>query len=239
MWARDIGLSHDLCASLCLWSLQVSLLRRFFDHILEVRPNILVTYNGDLFDWWVEERERERESEREREREREREGEREREREREGESEGENVKGGRGLARVRIREGKMAWGGRGKEIKLREKRREEEAGRSKKEQERERGARERRMKRSWLNVLHLVSHIRIYTMYIYTYRPFVDARASYHGISMVDEIGFAPDSQNEYKCRSCIHMDAFRLVVCVCVWVHPCASVWTQLGEKTQMQLYM
>ena len=61
-----------------------------------------------------------------------------------------------------------------------------------------------------------------------TFRPFVDARAHYHGISMVDEIGFAPDSQNEYKCRPCIHMDAFRLAVCalcVCVCgggVHVC-----------------
>ena len=42
------------------------------------------------------------------------------------------------------------------------------------------------------------------------FRPFVDARAQFHGISMVDEIGFAPDSQNEYKSRPCIHMDAFR-----------------------------
>lgn len=41
-------------------------------------------------------------------------------------------------------------------------------------------------------------------------RPFVDARAQFHGISMLDEIGFAPDSQNEYKSRPCIHMDAFR-----------------------------
>ncbi len=30
---------------------EASLLRKFFDHILEVRPNIFVTYNGDLFDW--------------------------------------------------------------------------------------------------------------------------------------------------------------------------------------------
>ena len=41
-------------------------------------------------------------------------------------------------------------------------------------------------------------------------RPFVDARAAFHGMSMVDEIGFSPDSQNEYKSRPCIHMDAFR-----------------------------
>ena len=27
------------------------LLRRFFDHVKEVRPNIIVTYNGDGFDW--------------------------------------------------------------------------------------------------------------------------------------------------------------------------------------------
>ena len=30
---------------------QYYLLRRFFDHILEVKPNIFVTYNGDSFDW--------------------------------------------------------------------------------------------------------------------------------------------------------------------------------------------
>ena len=41
-------------------------------------------------------------------------------------------------------------------------------------------------------------------------RPFVSARAEFHGLSMQSEIGFAPDSQNEYKCRPCIHMDAFR-----------------------------
>lgn len=74
----------------------------------------------------------------------------------------------------------------------------------------ERSGIERRMKRSacltqWTITWCLIS------------RPFVDARAHYHGISMMDEIGFAPDSQNEYKCRPCIHMDAFRLAVCVCV----------------------
>ncbi|VDM70160.1 unnamed protein product [Strongylus vulgaris] len=26
-------------------------IRRFFDHILEVKPNVIVTYNGDFFDW--------------------------------------------------------------------------------------------------------------------------------------------------------------------------------------------
>lgn len=30
---------------------EASLLRKFFDHILETRPNIFVTYNGDSFDW--------------------------------------------------------------------------------------------------------------------------------------------------------------------------------------------
>jgi len=43
-------------------------------------------------------------------------------------------------------------------------------------------------------------------------RPFVDARCSFHGINMMDEIGFSPDSQDEYKCRPIIHMDAFRWV---------------------------
>ena len=28
-----------------------SLLQRFLDHVLEVKPNIIVTYNGDSFDW--------------------------------------------------------------------------------------------------------------------------------------------------------------------------------------------
>ena len=42
--------------------------------------------------------------------------------------------------------------------------------------------------------------------------PFVDARASYHGIDMAEEIGFAIDKQGEYKCRPSIHMDAFRWV---------------------------
>jgi len=30
---------------------EVSLLQRFFDHILDVKPHIFVTYNGDFFDW--------------------------------------------------------------------------------------------------------------------------------------------------------------------------------------------
>ena len=28
-----------------------SVIQRFFDHILEIRPHIFVTYNGDFFDW--------------------------------------------------------------------------------------------------------------------------------------------------------------------------------------------
>ena len=30
---------------------ELSLLQRWFDHVLEVRPHIFVTYNGDFFDW--------------------------------------------------------------------------------------------------------------------------------------------------------------------------------------------
>ena len=37
--------------------IQVSLINRFFDHILDVKPHIFVTYNGDFFDWpFVEQR---------------------------------------------------------------------------------------------------------------------------------------------------------------------------------------
>jgi len=31
--------------------LQMGLIQRFFDHVLEVKPHIFVTYNGDMFDW--------------------------------------------------------------------------------------------------------------------------------------------------------------------------------------------
>lgn len=30
---------------------EAALIRKFFDHFLQVRPNIVVTYNGDFFDW--------------------------------------------------------------------------------------------------------------------------------------------------------------------------------------------
>lgn len=42
--------------------------------------------------------------------------------------------------------------------------------------------------------------------------PFLDTRASIHGLSLYREIGFRPDSQNEYKARHALHMDAFRWV---------------------------
>ena len=48
-----------------------------------------------------------------------------------------------------------------------------------------------------------------------TPRPFVEARATHHHLNMMDEIGFSPDAQNEYKCRPCIHMDAYRYSNCV------------------------
>jgi len=38
---------------------QESLLRRFFDHICEVKPSVFATFNGDSFDWpFIEERAR-------------------------------------------------------------------------------------------------------------------------------------------------------------------------------------
>lgn len=30
---------------------EAALLQRFFDHILDIKPHIFVTYNGDFFDW--------------------------------------------------------------------------------------------------------------------------------------------------------------------------------------------
>lgn len=42
--------------------------------------------------------------------------------------------------------------------------------------------------------------------------PFLLARANVHGIDMYKEIGFAKDSEDEFKSRSCVHMDCFRYV---------------------------
>lgn len=30
---------------------EISLIQRFFDHILRIKPHVIVTYNGDFFDW--------------------------------------------------------------------------------------------------------------------------------------------------------------------------------------------
>lgn len=42
--------------------------------------------------------------------------------------------------------------------------------------------------------------------------PFVEARAEYHGLNMLTEIGFAKDNDGEYKSRTTAHMDCFRWV---------------------------
>jgi len=42
--------------------------------------------------------------------------------------------------------------------------------------------------------------------------PFLAARAKSHGIDMYLEIGFQKDSEDEFKCRGCVHMDCFRWV---------------------------
>ncbi|PCH37205.1 DUF1744-domain-containing protein [Wolfiporia cocos MD-104 SS10] len=42
--------------------------------------------------------------------------------------------------------------------------------------------------------------------------PFLCARAKVHGIDMFVEIGFAKDSEDEFKSRTCVHMDCFRWV---------------------------
>lgn len=72
-------------------------------------------------------------------------------------------------------------------------------------------------------------------------RPFVDARAQFHGMNLQDEIGFAPDSQNEYKCRPVIHMDAFRYHIPFPSHTHLCSlnsalsSVPVQVGQERQL----
>ncbi|GAA5902780.1 hypothetical protein JCM6882_004064 [Rhodosporidiobolus microsporus] len=42
--------------------------------------------------------------------------------------------------------------------------------------------------------------------------PFLLARATVHGIDMYKEIGFQKDAEEEFKSRSCVHMDCFRWV---------------------------
>lgn len=42
--------------------------------------------------------------------------------------------------------------------------------------------------------------------------PFVEARATYHGIDLYQETGFQKDSEDEYKSTHCVHMDCFRWV---------------------------
>ncbi|KAI0700326.1 hypothetical protein BC835DRAFT_1412133 [Cytidiella melzeri] len=42
--------------------------------------------------------------------------------------------------------------------------------------------------------------------------PFLYARAKVHGIDMFLETGFAKDSEDEFKSRTCVHMDCFRWV---------------------------
>ncbi|KAI9505131.1 hypothetical protein BX070DRAFT_188883 [Coemansia spiralis] len=42
--------------------------------------------------------------------------------------------------------------------------------------------------------------------------PFVETRAKYHGVDMKMETGWYRDEADEYKCRSCVHMDCLRWV---------------------------
>jgi DNA polymerase epsilon subunit 1 len=42
--------------------------------------------------------------------------------------------------------------------------------------------------------------------------PFLCARAKVHGIDMFMEMGFVKDMEDEYKSRTCVHMDCFRWV---------------------------
>ncbi|KAF8880545.1 hypothetical protein BD779DRAFT_1548821 [Infundibulicybe gibba] len=42
--------------------------------------------------------------------------------------------------------------------------------------------------------------------------PFLDARSKANGIDMFVETGFSKDSEDEYKSKTCVHMDCFRWV---------------------------
>lgn len=42
--------------------------------------------------------------------------------------------------------------------------------------------------------------------------PYVEARAAKNGLSMLTEMGFCKDTNDEYKSRGCVHMDCFRWV---------------------------
>lgn len=48
---------------------------------------------------------------------------------------------------------------------------------------------------------------------VFPVRPFVETRATLHGLSMHREIGFQKDSQGEYKSSQAIHMDCLRSAI--------------------------
>ncbi len=52
---------------------------------------------------------------------------------------------------------------------------------------------------------------------VFVHRPFVEARAAFHGLDMLQEIGFAKDSAGEYKSRPAAHMDCFRSCSFECI----------------------
>lgn len=59
------------------------------------------------------------------------------------------------------------------------------------------------------------------------YRPFVEARAAFHGLDMAREIGFQKDSAGEYKSRAAIHMDCYRSVIVPTPHINECICVHT------------
>uniref|UniRef100_A0AC34GQD3 DNA polymerase epsilon catalytic subunit n=1 Tax=Panagrolaimus sp. ES5 TaxID=591445 RepID=A0AC34GQD3_9BILA len=68
------------------------------------------------------------------------------------------------------------------------------------------------LKKFFEHVLKVKPHIMVTYNGDFFDWPFVEARATFHGIDMTKEIGFAKDNQDEYKHINCIHMDAFRWV---------------------------
>lgn len=71
-----------------------------------------------------------------------------------------------------------------------------------------RGKSATRVRSSWVGAIKLGTHCPMCLSIVP--RPFVEARAAAHGLSMYEEIGFQKDSQGEYKAPQCIHMDCLR-----------------------------
>lgn len=70
--------------------------------------------------------------------------------------------------------------------------------------------------------------------------PFLLARAVVHGIDMYKETGFTKDQEEEFKSRSCAHMDCFRRVFLSFYFVyHVLYSEYTLLRRWVKRDSYL